>query len=578
MRDVRDRYRRRLGPALALCSLAIVWTVVSATTAQSADAEGAAAETILERAGVARGVCAVVTGASQSSLPIHIAQSSGMIVHVRSNDAATVERMRTAAKEADLGIDRFVAELGDVDTLPYADNLVDLLIIPSWSNDDGGSPAQDEILRVLRPRGTAFVGGVDDEGLLRQWNRNSDGLEQVSLAGGNWAQFAKPPMAGAGSWSHWEHGPDNNPVSEDEVIKAPYLTQYLAHPSYIAMPSITTAAGGRTFLAIGHITHHEREWDTMFKLIASNGYNGTVLWERQLPEGYLVHRSAFIATDDAFYMIDGERALVLDPETGEELKEIRIPGMEGHWKWMVLKDGILYALAGDPDAPAEAVRGDRTFGGWKLALVWARTEDGIRGFLVETGQPGFEARDIKGKFSLRASITSELFLEDVEVPESSRLPDAEGLKAPLSCLTQARYGIAWGAIGSAMACYEEAVGYTRERLVQGGPLAGKQLTQEKLAFMLTEITKAQLLALRVAQLKDQGELHHSMVSMAKRNNVDVALQIARAARDLLGANGIVDDYQAMRHMMNLETVRTYEGTHDIHTLILGREITGLSAL
>ncbi len=213
-----------------------------------------------------------------------------------------------------------------------------------------------------------------------------------------------------------------------------------------------------------------------------------------------------------------------------------------------------------------------------LAVVWARTEDGIRGFLVETDRNGFEARDIKGKFSLRASITSELYLQDVEVPEANRLPTAEGLKAPLSCLTQARYGIAWGAIGAAQACYDEVVRYTRDRVVQGGPLAGKQLTQDKLATMLTEITKAQLLAYRVAQIKDAGELHHTHVSMAKRNNVDIALQVARAARDLLGANGIVDDYQAMRHMMNLETVRTYEGTHDVHTLILGKEITGLSAL
>jgi glutaryl-CoA dehydrogenase len=213
-----------------------------------------------------------------------------------------------------------------------------------------------------------------------------------------------------------------------------------------------------------------------------------------------------------------------------------------------------------------------------VALIWARTEDDIRGFLVETDRKGFEARDLKGKFSLRASITSELFLQDVEVPEANRLPGASGLKGPLACLTQARFGIAWGAIGAAMACYAEAVAYTRDRLVQGGSLAGKQLTQEKLVYMLSEITKAQLLALRVAQLKDTGRLHHSMVSLAKRNNVDIALEIARRARDLLGANGIVDDYQAMRHMMNLETVRTYEGTHDVHTLILGREITGISAL
>ncbi|MFB3117440.1 MAG: acyl-CoA dehydrogenase family protein [Myxococcota bacterium] len=213
-----------------------------------------------------------------------------------------------------------------------------------------------------------------------------------------------------------------------------------------------------------------------------------------------------------------------------------------------------------------------------IAIIWANTEDGIRGFLVETDRPGFEARDIKGKFSLRASVTSELFLTDVEIPDENLLPGAKGLPGPLGCLNQARYGIAWGAIGAAMACYDEVLRYSQERNVQGGPLAGKQLTQEKLVYMLTEITKAQLLILRIARLKDEGKLHHTMVSMAKRNNVDIALQIARMARDLLGANGIVDDYQSMRHMVNLETVRTYEGTHDIHTLILGEHITGVRAL
>jgi glutaryl-CoA dehydrogenase len=209
-----------------------------------------------------------------------------------------------------------------------------------------------------------------------------------------------------------------------------------------------------------------------------------------------------------------------------------------------------------------------------VSVIWARTEKGVRGFLVEKDRPGFEAPDIKGKFSLRASVTSEIYLQDVEVPDANRLPKAEGLRAALSCLTQARYGIAWGVIGAAMACYDEALRYCRERSVQGGVLAGKQMTQEKLVYMLTEITKAQLLALRVGRIKDEGHLDPVMVSLIKRNNVDVSLQIARLARDLLGANGIVDDYQAMRHMVNLETVRTYEGTHDIHTLILGEHITG----
>ncbi|MBW2242628.1 MAG: acyl-CoA dehydrogenase family protein [Deltaproteobacteria bacterium] len=213
-----------------------------------------------------------------------------------------------------------------------------------------------------------------------------------------------------------------------------------------------------------------------------------------------------------------------------------------------------------------------------VSIIWAQTDEGVRGFLIDRGTPGFEARDIKGKFSLRGSVTSELFLQDVELSEENRLPEAKGMKGPLSCLTQARYGIAWGVIGAAMACFDEVVEYSRERIVQGGPLASKQLTQAKLADMFTEITKAQLLAHRLGRLKDEGKLHHTMVSMAKRNNVDIALQVARVSRDLLGANGIVDDYQAMRHMVNLETVRTYEGTHDIHTLILGEHITKMRAL
>ncbi len=238
-------------------------------------------------------------------------------------------------------------------------------------------------------------------------------------------------------------------------------------------------------------------------------------------------------------------------------------------------------------------RAERKGGGWVLngtkrwitngsiadvAIVWANTDDGVRGFIVETDRPGFDARDIKGKFSLRASITSEFFMHDVEVPEANMLPGAKGIGGPLSCLTQARYGIAWGVMGAAMACFDEVVQYTKDRIVQGGPLASKQLTQQKLTIMLTEITKAQLLSLHLGRIKDAGSLEPVMVSMAKRNNVDIALQVAREARDLLGANGIVDDYVSMRHMMNLETVRTYEGTHDIHTLIVGEHITGMRAI
>ena len=189
-------------------------------------------------------------------------------------------------------------------------------------------------------------------------------VETWSGDGAAWVQFSKPVNKLSGDWSHWEHGPDNNPVSEDGLIKAPYMTQFMAEPFYIAMPAITTAAAGRTFLAIGHITHHRREWDMMNKLIARNGYNGTLLWERPLPPGYLVHRSAFIATRDAFHMIEGNRCLLLDPETGRENGEIRISGVNGHWKWMVIKDDVLYVLAGKPDPKVQSMKGDRSFGGW----------------------------------------------------------------------------------------------------------------------------------------------------------------------------------------------------------------------
>lgn len=213
-----------------------------------------------------------------------------------------------------------------------------------------------------------------------------------------------------------------------------------------------------------------------------------------------------------------------------------------------------------------------------IAIVWAKTNEGIRGFLVEKGTPGYTAHDIKGKFSLRASITSELVLEDVRVPRENMLPNATGLKGPFSCLTQARYGIAWGAIGAAMACYYTALEYAKDRRQFDRPLAGYQLVQQKLVHMITEITKGQLLAYRLGQLKDRGAARPQHVSMAKRNNVGQALEIARMARDVLGANGIVNDYPVIRHMLNLESVNTYEGTYDMHTLIIGRDITGEDAI
>ena len=218
----------------------------------------------------------------------------------------------------------------------------------------------------------------------------------------------------------------------------------------------------------------------------------------------------------------------------------------------------------------------------QVSVIWAKTgkiedQGSIRGFIVPTDTKGFTAKDQKGKLSLRASDTSELVLQDVHVPKAAVLPKSGGLKSPLMCLTQARYGIAWGAVGAAMACYDEAVSYARNRVMFGKPIGAFQLQQLRLAEMLTEITKAQLLCLQLGRLKDAGTMTPQQVSLAKRNNVDMATDIARETRRLLGANGILAEYQAMRHLANLESVYTYEGTHDVHTLILGQEITGLNA-
>ena len=221
-----------------------------------------------------------------------------------------------------------------------------------------------------------------------------------------------------------------------------------------------------------------------------------------------------------------------------------------------------------------------------VAVIWAKVEEPgvaaekwrIRGFLVETDRPGFSAQDVHGKWSLRASVTSGLAMQNVRVPAENLLPKSDGLKSPLMCLSQARYGISWGAIGAAMACYDTALQYAKQRKqFRDQPIASHQLVQEKLAWMITEITKAQLLSLQLGRLKDRGTVEFQHISMAKKNNVWMALECARMARDILGANGIVDDYPIMRHMMNLESVKTYEGTHDIHTLIIGQSVTGIAA-
>jgi len=216
-----------------------------------------------------------------------------------------------------------------------------------------------------------------------------------------------------------------------------------------------------------------------------------------------------------------------------------------------------------------------------VAVIWAKSEEHggkVRGFLVEKERPGLVTRDVHGKWSLRASVTSSLSLQDVRIPKENLLPKSSGLKSALMCLNQARYGIAWGVIGAAMACYDTALQYAKFRKqFRDQPIAGHQLVQQKLVWMINEISKAQLLALQVGRLKDEGKAQHFHISMAKRNNVWMALECARMARDILGANGIADEYPVFRHMANLESVKTYEGTHDVHTLILGTAITGIDA-
>jgi glutaryl-CoA dehydrogenase len=236
-----------------------------------------------------------------------------------------------------------------------------------------------------------------------------------------------------------------------------------------------------------------------------------------------------------------------------------------------VKDGNHYVLNGTKRWITNGTIAD-------VAVVWAKLDGVVRGFLIEQGTPGYQAPEIKNKFSLRASVTSDLIMEDCRIPAANLLPGVEGLKGPLSCLNQARYGIAWGAVGSAQATYDEALRYAQTRIQFGRPIGGFQLVQNKLVWMLNEITKAQLLCWRLGKLKDDGKLSHVHVSLAKRNNVHMALECARMTRDILGASGITDEYQCGRHMCNLESVITYEGTHDIHALIIGKEITGLDAI
>lgn len=337
------------------------------TTAVQAKDAGAdvLARKLVDMGGVDRGLCAVIGG--PRGLPVQIAQCSNLLVHVREPDPSVVAIQKRLAEEAGLGIDQLIIEQGAVKKLPYADNMVDVVIAQRPDHPLAVLRAS-EIFRVLRPEGTAIIGLKDSTSAqqLRQWAEDgkADNIKIWNDGRRTRLRLSKPPLAGVDEWSHWEHAPDNNPVSTDTVIKAPYLTQFLAEPYYIGMPAITTAAGGRTFLATGHVAHHVREWDMVNKLIARNGYNGIVLWQRDLPDGYLSHRSAFVATKDIFYMLDGDGCLMLDARTGAEKGRIQIPGLEGDWKWMVMQDGVLFVMAGEKGGEAKIIKGDRNLGGW----------------------------------------------------------------------------------------------------------------------------------------------------------------------------------------------------------------------
>ena len=373
---------RLLSTALTLCGVCVF--LIN-------DAHAQEATDLLKRAELKRGVCCVL-GAGDGSLPLALAKNSEMLVHVRDADAGAVERLRKQADDAGYSIQRLVVEKGELDRLPHADNMLDLVI--SNRPDLLQSLSATEVLRALRPEGRAILGGQDAGRVLKAWTANVKDVKSWSDKYGDWMQFSKPVPRGIGEWSHWEKSPDNNPVSQDALIKAPYMTQFMAKPWYIGMPAVTTAAGGRTFLAMGHIAHHQREWGALNRLIARNGYNGTILWERKLPDDYLVHRSAFVATKDTFHMINGDHCLLLDARTGEEQGRIQIKDFAGDWKWIAFKDGILYALAGAPGDGVELVKGDRAMGGWS----WA---DLSKGYFRKRVPHGFgdviAAYDLKNK-------------------------------------------------------------------------------------------------------------------------------------------------------------------------------------
>lgn len=320
--------------------------------------------------GIFRGICTLLGGDDGEflgRLAVELGWDDGFLVHVWADRDDVVEQARKIAADEGLHGRSVIVEKGNPERLPYADSTVDI-VVASAPGESSGKVSLKEVLRVLRPGGKALLASVVSAASLEKW------LEAEEISGASmhraddrfWATVTKPRPAGEGDWSHIEHGPDNNPVAEDALIKAPYMTKWLGQPYYIAMPAITVAASGRIFLATGHIAHHQREEAWLNTLIARNGYNGTILWKRKLPDGYLVHRSAFVATGDNFHMIDadGSGCLVLDAETGEERGRIDLPSRRGQWKWMAIQDGILLALVGSKKDPPETTIIRRKGTGW----------------------------------------------------------------------------------------------------------------------------------------------------------------------------------------------------------------------
>ena len=325
----------------------------------------------IQQTGIDRGVCCML--GFDPDVALQLVQSNGFLLHIIDPSSETVARLRDIADRTGFDIDRVVIQQDTLSKLPYADNMIDLLVATQISDDQLAALNIAEVLRVLRPEGAAFVGRTAegdqiDRTMIRLRDWVAQGVvQELDLPAGNFVLLQKPAPEGVDEWPLWEHGPDNNPVSTDQVIQAPYMTQFMAEPYYITMPSITTVAGGRTFLATGHIAHHRREWEMVNLLIARNGYNGTQLWQRKLPDGFLAHRTAFVATKDIFYLLDGDGCLQLDAATGEEKGRLHIPGLDGDWKWMVIEDGVLYVMSGPKGGEAEIIKGDRTFGGWSWA-------------------------------------------------------------------------------------------------------------------------------------------------------------------------------------------------------------------